>query len=160
MKEKGEALQKDLNLLTENYAKDMNREFAKRSLPMEINYFGSLWRLKILEDIPYAELLFVMMREKGIHVWDGFPCFMTTAYKMEDIHTLKNTFISCVDELISAGILNSHQNDTVINHTESPIEALNKPPVQGARLGMDQLGNPAWFVEDSKEKGNFVKIEL
>ncbi|OBX24917.1 amino acid adenylation domain-containing protein [Gelidibacter algens] len=160
MKEKGESLQRDLNLLTENYAKDLNREFAKRSLPMEINYFGSLWRLKILEDIPYAELLFVMMREKGIHVWDGFPCFMTTAYKMEDIHTLKNTFISCVDELISAGILNSHQNDTVINHTESPIEALNKPPVPGARLGMDQLGNPAWFVEDSKEKGNFVKIEL
>jgi glutamate-1-semialdehyde aminotransferase len=160
LKEKGETLQYDLNLLTENYAKNLNSEFQKRNLPMEINYFGSLWRLKILEDIPYAELLFVMMREKGIHIWDGFPCFMTTAYKMEDVNTLKNAFISCIDELISAGILNSYQNDSQSSHTESSIEALNKPPVPGARLGMDQLGNPAWFVEDSKEKGNFVKIEL
>ena len=160
MRNMGETLQKELNLLTENYAKDLNKEFVKRSLPMEINYFGSLWRLKILEDIPYAELIFVMMREKGIHIWDGFPCFMTTAYKMEDIQTLKNTFISCVDELISAGILNSEQKDSVLRHTESPIEALNKPPVPGARLGMDQLGNPAWFVEDSQEKGSFLKIDL
>jgi amino acid adenylation domain-containing protein len=36
----------------------------------------------------------------------------------------------------------------------------NDPPVQGSKLGRDENGNPAWFVEDTDQKGKFVKIEL
>ncbi len=160
LKDQGEALQNGLNVLTENYAKDVNKEFAKRNLPMEIKYFGSLWRLKIMEEIPYSELLFVLMREKGIHIWDGFPCFMTTAYKLEDINTLKSAFISSIDELIAAGILKSEGVPTASVHKASPSKALNSPPVPGARLGMDESGNPAWFVVDEQKNGSYVKIEI
>ncbi|WP_225035703.1 polyketide synthase [Winogradskyella sp. SM1960] len=160
MKELGESLQKNLNSITENFAKDLNGEFAKRGLPMEIKYFGSLWRLKFLEEIPYSELLFVLVREKGIHIWDGFPCFMTTAFKSEDINKLKQAFITSVDELIAADILKPEKDNISPITNGSSAEALNKPPVEGARLGMDELGNPAWFIADTKEEGKFVKIDL
>ena len=160
MKERGEALQNNLNLLTENFANHLNKEFTKRNLPMEIKYFGSLWRLKFLEDIPYSELLFVLMREKGIHIWDGFPCFITDAYKEEDISKLKNAFITSIEALIAAGILKSEVNNNAPIKNTSSAETLNKPPVAGARLGMDELGNPAWFIADVEQEGKFIKIDL
>jgi len=36
----------------------------------------------------------------------------------------------------------------------------NEPPVQGSKLGRDESGNPAWFIEDPNENGSFVKIKL
>lgn len=169
MKEKGADLQKNLNAMTENYVKDLNKEFADRNLPIEIMYFGSLWRLKILEDIPYSELLFVLMREKGIHIWDGFPCFMTSAFVKEDIQKLKDAFVTSVDELIEIGIFQgstqmAHEKSTINNGHEntnkSSLKSLNTPPVSGAKLGLDESGNPAWFIKDKQKEGSFVKIEF
>ncbi|MDM9630299.1 polyketide synthase [Robiginitalea aurantiaca] len=161
MREKGDALQNQLNTLTENYANDLNAEFKKRKLPMEICYFGSLWRLKFLEDIPYSELLFVLLREKGIHIWDGFPCFMTTSFNAEDISRLKNAFMGSIEELMAASILKSDEvNADPISNGISTVKALNEPPVPGARLGIDEAGNPAWFIKDKGKNGSFTKIKL
>ncbi|WP_209329030.1 polyketide synthase [Lunatimonas salinarum] len=32
------------------------------------------------------------------------------------------------------------------------------PPVANARLGLDQDGNPAWFLEDEKNPGNYLQL--
>lgn len=32
------------------------------------------------------------------------------------------------------------------------------PPVPNARLGLDQNGNPAWFLEDEKNPGNYLQL--
>src|SRR5690606_25444120 len=73
LKENGPKLQDDLANMTDRLATELNMYLKNHNLPIEINYFRSLWRLSFLEDIPYAELLFVIMRSKGIHIWDGFP---------------------------------------------------------------------------------------
>jgi len=36
----------------------------------------------------------------------------------------------------------------------------NEPPVSGSKLGRDENGNPAWFVENSNQEGEFVKVQL
>ncbi|TDD95786.1 polyketide synthase [Flavobacterium cellulosilyticum] len=36
----------------------------------------------------------------------------------------------------------------------------NEPPVLGGKLGRDENGNPAWFIEDPNQKGKFVNIEF
>ncbi|MGQ7947206.1 amino acid adenylation domain-containing protein [Flavobacterium sp. WC2509] len=36
----------------------------------------------------------------------------------------------------------------------------NEPPVEGSKLGRDENGNPAWFIEDQDEKGKFIMIQL
>ncbi|GAL82263.1 malonyl CoA-acyl carrier protein transacylase [Algibacter lectus] len=155
MKEQGPELQTKLTAMTENLVSDLIIEIKKRKLPIEVNYFGSLWRLKFLEEIPYSELLFVLMREKGIHIWDGFPCFITNAYNEQDINKLKSVFVSCLDELVSAGVFNSNSKNST-----SFTSDLNEPPKNGARLGMDEQGNPAWFIKDLNVESGFAKIEL
>ncbi len=160
MKEKGGDFQRKLSLMCDKFASNLNHEFKDRKLPFEITHFGSLWRIKFYEDIPYSELLFVLLREKGIHVWEGFPCFMTSAFKDEDIQNLTHTFLDCVEELTKADFLpssNSSKNSETMNPSSI---SLNKPPVLGARLGRDENGNPAWFVEQKGENGGYLKIDL
>ncbi|SHH04603.1 type I polyketide synthase [Flavobacterium defluvii] len=36
----------------------------------------------------------------------------------------------------------------------------NEPPVEGSKLGRDENGNPAWFIEDPSQSGNFKRINL
>ncbi|MCL4119085.1 UNVERIFIED_CONTAM: hypothetical protein GTU68_045234 [Idotea baltica] len=161
MKEQGPQLQESLTEMTTDLATELNLEFHNRNLPLEITHFSSLWRLNFKEEIPYSELLFVLLREKGIHIWDGFPCFITTAYTTNDVNNLINAILESLEEMMTVGFF--QKTTTNGNHkanSKPPSALLNKPPVSGARLGLDQLGNPAWFVSNKKRKGEFVKIEL
>lgn len=162
MKEQGVALQDELARKTERFATEVNNYLKSHKLPMEIVYYRSLWKLVMLEDVPYAELFFVLMRERGIHVWDGFPCYVTTAYTEEDIKRLINTSIECVKILSEVGIL---QPETISstnsnNSNKTTTKDLNQPPVSGARLGIDREGNPAWFVADKDNVGEYLQIDL
>ena len=49
------------------------------------------------------------------------------------------------------GILKSKKKHTIM---------ADEPPVLGSKLGRDQNGNPAWFMEDSNQKGKFIKVKL
>lgn len=162
MKAEGEKLQNELARKTDHFASELNAYFKSENLPLEITYYRSLWRLKMLEDIPYSELFFVLMRKKGIHIWDGFPCYMTTAYTESDLKHLIDTFTECIEELIAVKIFKSevNNNSTVSVNNKSLTKELNQPPVPGARLAIDQLGNPAWFIADKEKVGEYVKIDL
>lgn len=162
LKKQGPALQERLNNMTSRIAFELNNDFKKKNLPMTINHFGSLWRLKFNEDVLYGELLFTLLRENGIHIWDGFPCFMTEAYKDEDITQIINTFKSCLDKMVSAGFFITHKTESMPSRQsdENNSVIINKPPVDGARLGRDKHGNPAWFIADSNKIGEYIKISL
>lgn len=159
LKQHGPKLQNDLSTMTDRLAAELNSFFNDQDLPLEINHFKSLWRLSFKEEVPYAELVFVLMRLKGIHIWDGFPCFLTTAYTEDDVTFIISSFIESINELQNAGILTSKikvkahpkiKNSTTLNH----------PPHPGAKLGLDELGNPAWYIDDENNIGAYKKIEL
>jgi len=109
-------------------------------------------------------LLFVLLREKGLHIWDGFPCFMTNAYVAEDIAQIKTVLLSSINELVVAGFLKtqtlSPASKTEDKQIKSSIDSLNTPPIEGAKLGKDEHGNPAWFVKDEQKNGGYHKIDL
>jgi len=159
MKEQGPSLQANVSAMTEQMVVSLNENFGKNGLPLEINYFGSLWRIKFKKEIPYSELLFVIMREKGIHIWDGFPCFLTTAYTNEDVDFLKKTLLDAIDELVTVGILKKETNGHAVTMQNS-FERLNTPPVPGARLGRDENGQPAWYVADATKENGYLKIDI
>jgi hypothetical protein len=68
-----------------------------------------------------------------------------------------------MEQLISVGIFNSEfdNNDETVSQTHKKrTKELNQPPKYGARLGMDQEGNPAWFIKDENKVGEYVQIDL
>lgn len=58
-------------------------------------------KVKIPQDIAFEELIYVILREKGIHAWDARPMFITTAHSDEDINAIIKAFKEAMDEMIA-----------------------------------------------------------
>ncbi|MFD2570937.1 amino acid adenylation domain-containing protein [Spirosoma soli] len=160
MKQMGPALQQELTRKTKWLADALNAALTQRQLPMFAAQFGSLWKIKFKEEIPYGELLFTLMRDKGIHIWDGFPCFMTEVHTDKEIDAIISKFIDSLDELIEAGFLRIDSTRGAKTQVVGLNFAQNIPPTPGARLGRDQHGNPAWFMPNPDQPGKYLQVEL
>ena len=152
LKDSGPALQEQLNRTTQALADDLNAYCRQVGAPVAVRHFASLWRVSWLEDHPLQDLLFAMMRSRGIHILDNFPCFLTTAHSPEDIEKIKAAFRASVDELQEAGFLPRVNGP-------APILDAGRPPVANARLGRDKDGRPAWFVPEAGVPGKYIKLE-
>ncbi|MFZ5442712.1 MAG: amino acid adenylation domain-containing protein [Myxococcota bacterium] len=155
MKARGPALQQDLNAKTDRLAAEANAFFTEVGVPLKLKHFGSLWKLMYTEDQANGDLLFCFLRDRGIHIWDGFPCFVTCGHTEADLAQILKAIRESVTEMQEAGFLPG---------TPKPAPAVanaldtSKPPVPGARLGRDPQGNPAWFVPNPAEPGKFLKL--
>ncbi len=161
LKAQGPDLQKSLTAKADRLAIALNAAFEQQQLPFFVAQFGSLWKVKFREEVPYSELLFTLLREKGLHVWDGFPCFMTEAHTEQEVTLIIDLFLASVQEMIDAGFFRA-KPVTVPIHGPVPVGrvALNQPPVPGARLGRDRDGNPAWFIANPDHAGDYLKVEV
>ncbi|KQR67623.1 type I polyketide synthase [Pedobacter sp. Leaf176] len=160
MKEKGPSLQAELNDKGAYLANAVNAEFDKRRLPIYVANYGSLWKVKYHEEIPYSELMFALMREKGIHILDGFPCFITETLTYQNIDEIISCFVESMDEMIEAGFFPSINEINSDFQVDEVVVDKNNPPVKGAKLGKDRDGNPAWFVQDSNQEGKYLQVKL
>ncbi len=150
-KDAGPQLQEGLNERGAFVAGALNAICRKLNVPIFIAQFGSLWRMRFLEEYPYMELFFTLMRYKGIHIQEGFPCFITTAHTNQDLQTIIQCFEESLVELKWAGFIPLYYHPAT-----DEIKTLNTPPLPGAKLGKDQDGNPAWFVRDESKQGRFL----
>ncbi|GAB4025284.1 amino acid adenylation domain-containing protein [Spirosoma gilvum] len=160
MKAQGPALQQQLTRKTNRLADGLNAALANWKLPLFVVNFGSLWKIKFKEEVPYGELLFTLMRNKGIHIWDGFPCFLTEAHTEQEIDTIIDRFAESIRELIEVGIFKSDRVRIDSSETIGKPVVRNTPPAPGARLGRDQQGNPAWFIPNPDQPGKYLQVEL
>lgn len=153
---RGPALQQELSHKAAGLMSRLNSICLMLNVPISIVGFGSMWKIRFDEEIPYSELLFTLMRDKGIHIWDGFPCFITESHTGAELDSIIEAFEDSLKQLISAGFLESKKNysrDIRIEKQE------NEPPVPGARLGRDREGNPAWFIADPENPGKYLQVK-
>jgi amino acid adenylation domain-containing protein len=159
MKEKGPALQEGLNAMTKRLADALNAICKNEGVPLHIPSFGSLWKIKFDYELAYGELLFTLMRFKGIHIWDLFPCFITAAHTNEEIDQLIKAFSNSVHELIEAGFMPTKKTEPAkVEPAKNGLPA--EPPVPGAKLGRDKDGNPGWFVTDANNPGKYLQVKI
>lgn len=142
------SIQENLNQATASMATAINTICQQNNWPIEVKYFSSLFKIVYKQDILFSELLFTLMRLKGIHIMDGFPCFATTAHTPSDINQLINVFKESATEMAKAGFF----GDT------GGAKNLSVPPIEGARLGRAQNGDPAWFIPDPDRPGKYLQI--
>lgn len=152
-RQQGPSLQQSLNSKGKYVADAFNAICRKLNVPMYIAQFASIWRIHFTEEYPFSELLFVLMRLKGIHILEGFPCFITTAHTDADLQEIVRCFEESLNEL---------KEQSLIPYYKHPMpdknKYLNTPPVSNARLGKDKDGNPAWFVPDEANPGKWLQV--
>jgi amino acid adenylation domain-containing protein len=157
MKEQGPALQEDLNARTKQLADALNTICEQNGIPVYIPYFGSLWKIKFKYELAYGELLFTLMRLKGIHIWDLFPCFLTASHTDEEVDQIISKFGESVAELIASGFMPSEKVQQT-NVSQNGLPAV--PPTPGAKLGRDKDGNPGWFINDENNPGKYLQVKV
>ena len=156
LRERGMEIYYKLNGFTERLVSEVNAYCSQVSAPYHLVCFGSLWKLKWDVEQPYGELIFLLMRHKGVHIYDGFPCFFTDAFTENDVAFIINKFREVTDELMAAGFLNP-ATLSLNGHHQNGFDK-NKPPVEGAKPGKDPNGNPGWYIPDPDRPGKYKQV--
>ncbi len=151
LKAQGPALQEQLNQTTAALAAELNAFCRQQGAPLEIRTFASLWRVSWLQDHPLQDLLFAMMRSRGVHILDNFPCFLTTAHGAAELQLLSQAFRESVLELQESDFLPARPG-------AAGVFDAARPPRPGARLGRDMDGQPAWYVPHPDDPKRYLKI--
>ncbi|WP_240147781.1 polyketide synthase [Luteibacter yeojuensis] len=150
LKDRGPDLQASLNAKVTAMADELNAFCASVGAPVRIVHFSSVWKTVFTEDHPLQDLLFAMMRSRGIHILDNFPCFFTTAHSEADFAAIATAFRESILEMQEAEFL-PRRRETAAFDAEHP-------PVPGARLGKDPEGRPAWFVPNPDAPGKYLRV--
>ncbi len=148
--DEGGQLQTTLNAKVTAMAEELNAFCVSVGAPIHIVHFASVWKTTFTEDHPLQDLLFAMMRSRGIHILDNFPCFFTTSHAEADFAAIVTAFRESILEMQEAEFL-PRRRETASFDAE-------RPPVAGARLGKDPEGRPAWFVPNPEAPGKYLRV--
>jgi amino acid adenylation domain-containing protein len=147
----GPELYTRVNEKTTRMVSTINAFCDKVGAPIHLTHFTSVVRVAFTQETQLPELLFLHLRQKGIHIWDHRPVYMTAAHTDNDIDFIINTFKQCIEELQRTDFLPSIPSSRQFVDT-------NKPPHPDAKLGRNADGNPAWYIPDPNRPGKYVEI--
>lgn len=100
----GPELQAALTERTGRLVAQLNADLEVRGLTSRVETFGSLFFFNFAPEERLAGLLYYEMRDRGVYVQEGFPCFLTTAHSEDDIATIVAAFVNSLDVLQGAGV--------------------------------------------------------
>jgi amino acid adenylation domain-containing protein len=92
LKESGHQLQTALAAKTASLVSDINAMLAEFNYPSQAETFSSWFYLAVPTDPKLARMLHFHLREQGIHIQEGFPCFLTTAHTDADLNEVRAAF--------------------------------------------------------------------
>jgi acyl transferase domain-containing protein/glutamate-1-semialdehyde aminotransferase len=157
LQKSGPSLQQNLNARTDQFVAELMGYFQQVQAPFTTYNFGSLFMVKSAPEFPYGDLLFYLLRDKGVHIWDHRPCFLTTAHSEADLAFVMAAFKESIAEMQSAGFLFASPIE-VTNREITNNSLRNRPPQPNAKLGRDPQGNPAWYIPDTERPGKYLQV--
>jgi amino acid adenylation domain-containing protein len=127
LQQSGPQLQQQLNERSSQLARTLNDCFAASGFPLRALNCGSMFHFVFEDEQPLGNLLFYFLREQGVHIWEGRPCFLSAAHAEADIDHLVRAFRESVKEMQSGGFLPGKSAVPV-----NPAAAESVPQVAGA----------------------------
>ncbi|MBE5991810.1 MAG: aminotransferase class III-fold pyridoxal phosphate-dependent enzyme [Paenibacillaceae bacterium] len=100
IKENKAQIYDNLNQKTAEMVTELNEFFDLEKVPVHINHFSSLFRFNINLE---KEIFYYGLLEKGIYVWEGRNCFLSTEHSNEDIQYIINAVKKTINEMKDAG---------------------------------------------------------
>ncbi|MEO1014120.1 MAG: amino acid adenylation domain-containing protein [Pseudomonadota bacterium] len=85
LKAAGPSLQQSVNAKTDRLAGALNDLFTERGVRFNLAHFASQMFLRTGGEGQLGDLFFYHLRERGVHILENFPSYMTAAHDDEDI---------------------------------------------------------------------------
>ncbi|MEO5346140.1 MAG: amino acid adenylation domain-containing protein [Magnetococcus sp. YQC-9] len=131
---------------------DLNRLFQSRNIPVKIARFGSLFRFVQSGNFSYTyqslemDLLHFGLIERGIYLWEGRTCFVSTAHTDEDLIKVVTAVEETIEALLQAGFF------PMAGHTPP------KPPPQ--TLPLSKAQTQLWTLDQVSGSGSLTNLSF
>lgn len=99
LKAQGPALQQTLSDRTAGLVHRLNALLDRNQVPTHIENFASVFYFSFPSDFRFGSLFYYHLREKGIHLLEGFPCFLTTEHSDADLDRIVRAFEETIAEM-------------------------------------------------------------
>ncbi|HMF72451.1 MAG TPA: hypothetical protein VK616_13320, partial [Flavitalea sp.] len=73
-----------------------------------------------------------------------------------EIDLVLQAFADSIAEMVEAGFFKPTNHPA--KNAQVTFRVENQPPVPGSRLGKDREGNPAWFISNPDQPGQFLQL--
>ncbi|MDE1163420.1 MAG: amino acid adenylation domain-containing protein [Acidobacteriaceae bacterium] len=124
LNEHGPAMQQTLNEKTAAMMGEVNAMFAERNVPFRVYGFASWFYVSFPSEWKMAPLFYYAMRARGVHIQEGYPCFLTTVHSDADIVSVLQAFRETIAELHGLGILPTGEAEAIAAASQSNTPAL------------------------------------
>jgi amino acid adenylation domain-containing protein len=101
----GPRLQIEMEERVGRLCRTLNEYFEEIGIPIRLPHFSAYAVIEHAPDLKYISLLWFLLREKGIHVWEGRPLYFTTAHTDEDLDKVVHAFTEAVGDMQAGGFL-------------------------------------------------------
>jgi glutamate-1-semialdehyde aminotransferase len=141
MKAQGPALQKNLSERAGEMVNRLNALLERNHVPTHVESFASFFYFSFPIDFRFGSLFYYSLREKGVHLLENFPCFLTTEHSDADIEKIVRAFEETIREMQQGEILPLPGENVSIQVVSKPGETRMTEPQKeiflAAKLGED-----------------------
>lgn len=130
LQEEGPGLQQRLTQRTTDMVARLNALLAANQVPAKIESFASIFYFSFPSDFRFGTLFYYHLRAKGIHLLEGFPCFLTTEHSDEDIDKIVRAFEETIAEMQAGEMLQLPSDTGSLLATEADLQATSIGPLR------------------------------
>ncbi|HXP20731.1 MAG TPA: aminotransferase class III-fold pyridoxal phosphate-dependent enzyme [Streptosporangiaceae bacterium] len=112
LKDRGPSLQESLTARTENLARRLGAALNEAGVAAQVGQFGSLFRFRFVTEPPWSravELFYTALLDKGLYIWEGRNCFLSTAHTDADLDEIVSAVARTAAEMAAAGFFGAHR---------------------------------------------------
>ena len=132
---------------TARLVKTLNDFFEHNGAPIRIQTFASVFYFILPTDQKWATLLYYHLRHKGVHIGDGFPCFLTTAHTDEDLDYVVRAFKESVAEMQAIGFLpEPPPAPRKVNEFDSHSQDETEAGQRASKIPLTDAQKEIWFA--------------
>lgn len=149
---RGKAMYDELEQKTATMAQQARQLVEELNCEVKFEYFASLFYVSIPASAHWGHLFYTLMMLEGINIQQYRPSFLTTEHSEKDIKTILEAFKRSLAVLVEHGLIEGD----MLAAKKNLQEKVEIPP--GARLGRNEKGEPAYFIEDPSNAGQYIEV--
>ncbi|TQV85971.1 non-ribosomal peptide synthetase/type I polyketide synthase [Aliikangiella coralliicola] len=162
IKKRGQKMYGDLNRKSFNFVNRVNSFFQQQQVPIELVHYGSLFRFVFSGNL---DVLFYNFLNRGLYIWEGRNCFLSTAHTDSDIDKIYNIIVESVTALINDGFFAVEQaqlshdrnENNQLAHKNSEVENMTQTALSvGKEFPMLEAQQQLWAIDNIDEQAGLA----
>ena len=148
LKDAGPQLQQTLSRKVAAAARGVEAAFREAGVDTAVHPCGAWFTFNLPSDARFGSLLYYLMREKGVHIQESYPCFFTTEHSDADFARVVDAFRESIQELRRGGMLPAPVVSASFEAMElaAPEMHPDARPDTPARVPLTESQREIWFA--------------